>query len=638
MHPKLIVIAGVSQGVTFDIAEPELYIGREAVNRICLVHPSVSRRHALIRQEGEGCRLLDLESLNGTFVNGVPVSERVLEHGDQIAVGDVSLLFLLHDAEGGAGGAAVSFDERNLATQSLVRLRREDALYLAEEQVLAALPPTARVARGLSALLKISTVVNSTHSLAELQLRLLELIFEIVPAERGAILLAGEGGEELGPSASYIRPPGEDGAIAVSLTVAAQALREGVSILSNDVSSDPAVGPTASLVSSRARALLCVPLVAHEEARGVIYLDASDAATRFDEHHLQLLTAIAGIAAVAIENRRYAERLEGENLRLHNELNLKHQMIGESPRMRSLYRFIEKVAPAEATVLLCGESGTGKELAARAIHHNSPRADRSFVAINCATLNETLLESELFGHEKGAFTGAVALKRGKLEVADGGTLFLDEVGELAPNIQAKLLRVLQEREFERVGGTRTIKADIRVIAATNRDLEASVRDGSFRQDLYYRLNVISFTMPPLRERREDIPLLASYFAAECSKRARRRPIRVSSEARSYMMNYNWPGNVRELGNVIERAVVLGSADLIMPEDLPDAILETVTSTGAPIAKFYDAIREFKRQFVLDALRQSDGNYTAAARLLGVHPNNLHRLVRSMNIRDSRPGK
>ena len=275
-------------------------------------------------------------------------------------------------------------------------------------------------------------------------------------------------------------------------------------------------------------------------------------------------------------------------------------------------------------------------MAARAIHANSPRASRPFVAINCATLTETLLESELFGHEKGAFTGAVALKRGKLEVADGGTLFLDEVGELAHSIQAKLLRVIQEREFERVGGTRPIKVDIRVVAATNRDLEQDVRDGHFRQDLYYRLNVISFMIPSLRERREDIPLLASYFAAECSRRAKRKAMHLSAEARSYLMAYSWPGNVRELENAIEHAVVLGSTDLILPEDLPEAVLETAASAGAPITKFYDAIRETKKRLILDALQQAHGNYTEAARTLGVHPNNLHRLVRTMSLKDSLP--
>ena len=633
MNPKLIVIAGPSQGATFELAEQEVSMGREAANHICLVDPSVSRRHMLIRRDADGFIVCDLESLNGTFVNGVPVSERRLEHGDQVAVGDVLLLFLLREGEDGAPRAAVTFDERELATRSLVRLRKQDAFYLADEKVLAALPPTARVVRDLHTLLKISTLVNSAHGLAEMQQRLLELLFDVVPAER-AVLLGGEAEEGLLPSASRVRKSVAGEAICVSRTVAALALSEHLSVLCNDVSSEASLAGAESLVASGVRAIICVPLVVQDEARGLIYLDTSDPSASFDERHLQLLTAVAGIAAIAIENLRHAERLEGENLRLSEELNIKHTMIGESSRMRDLYRFIAKVAPADSTVLLSGESGTGKELAAHAIHANSPRAAHPFVAINCATLTETLLESELFGHEKGAFTGAVALKRGKLEVADGGTLFLDEVGELAPNIQSKLLRVLQEREFERVGGTRTIRVDIRVVAATNRDLEADVRSGVFRKDLYYRLNVISSTLAPLRERREDIPLLANYFAAGSSQRARRRPVRISAEARSYLVGYSWPGNVRELENVIERAVVLGSTELILPEDLPEVILEAAASAGAPITKFYDAICETKKRLILDALRQAGGSYTEAARQLGVHPNNLHRLIRNMNIKDS----
>jgi transcriptional regulator with GAF, ATPase, and Fis domain len=634
MNPKLIVISGPSQGATFELTETEVFIGREAVNQVCIVDPSISRRHASIKRAAEGFKVSDLESLNGTFVNDVPVSERLLKHGDRIAIGDVMVLFLLHDADGEVPHPAVSFDEQELATQSLVKLGRQDVLYFAEDKLLAVLPPQDRLARYLYALLKISTVVNSTPGFAEMQQRLLELIFEVVPAERGAILLKGESPEDLVPSAARTRDSNSGESIRVSRTVAVQTMRERLSILIDDVSSDSSFANAESLVASHIRAIISAPLVVHDEVQGIIYLDTRDASVTLDEHHLQLLTAIASIAAMAIENMRNAERLEDENLRLSEELNIKHTMIGDSPRMRELYRFIAKVAPADATVMLRGESGTGKELAARAVHTNGARAKGPFVAINCATLNETLLESELFGHEKGAFTGAVALKRGKLEIADGGTLFLDEVAELSLNIQAKLLRVLQEREFERVGGTRPIKVDLRVVAATNRDLEADVRNGAFRQDLYYRLNVISFVLPPLRERREDIPLLANYFAAESSKRARRRTVRISPEARSYLIGYSWPGNVRELENVIERAVVLGSIDVVLPEDLPESILEGAASGGIHSTKFYDALREAKKRLILDALKQATGNHNEAARQLGVHPNNLHRLIRNMNIKDS----
>lgn len=234
------------------------------------------------------------------------------------------------------------------------------------------------------------------------------------------------------------------------------------------------------------------------------------------------------------------EWLESENRRLRAEINIEHNMVGESPRMREVYQFIAKVAPTESTVLIRGESGTGKELAARAIHLNSQRKDEPFVAINCAALTETLLESELFGHEKGAFTGAFSQKKGKLEMADGGTLFLDEIAELAPALQAKLLRVLQERQFERVGGTRSIRVDIRLIAATNRELEELEKGGAFRRDLYYRLNVVSITMPPLRARREDIPLLVNYFIARHSQRCRRHVSAMSEEARGFLLQYDWP--------------------------------------------------------------------------------------------------
>ncbi len=632
MTPKLIAITGPVPGTVFDLTEDEVSIGREATSRVRLIDPSVSRRHSLLKREGDCFKILDLDSFNGTYVNGVPVIEQSLKHGDQIAVGNVLLFFLVDDAEEEIVQPSVQLADANFVTQSTVMLRRQDAFYLQPEKVLAALPPTARIGRDLNALLKISTAVNSIGNCDELQRRLLEMILEIVPAERGAILLVAEGSEEFVSSVSGGKPSAPDETLRVSRTAALRAMREGAGVLCNDILTDAMLGPAESLHGAEVRALMCVPLALPQKTLGVIYLDTGNTFTAFDEHHLQMVTAVAGISGAAIENVRRAERLENENRRLNEEINIQHQMVGESRRMSELYQFIAKVADADASVLVRGESGTGKELAARAIHVNGRRAQKPFVAVNCATLTETLLESELFGHEKGAFTGAIALKRGKLEIADGGTVFLDEVGELAPNVQAKLLRVLQEREFERVGGTRPIKVDIRVVAATNRDLEEAVRQGTFRRDLYYRLNVISFVIPPLRERREDIPLLANYFAAESSRRVKRRQVRISAEARECLMRYDWPGNVRELENAVERAVVLGSTDMIMPEDLPEMLLETAAPAGRTDAKFYDALREIKKQMLLKALHEADGNYAEAAKLLGIHPNNLHRLLRNLGLK------
>jgi len=328
------------------------------------------------------------------------------------------------------------------------------------------------------------------------------------------------------------------------------------------------------------------------------------------------------------------ERLAEENRHLLAESSLEHNMVGESPAMRAVFQFISRAAPTDSTVLISGESGTGKELVARAIHRNSPRAAKAFVAINCAALTETLLESELFGHERGSFTGAIAQKRGKLEMADGGTIFLDEVGETAPAVQAKLLRVLEEHEFERVGGVRTIQVNLRVLAATNTDLAEAVRRGAFRQDLYYRLNVVSITLPPLRERQHDILPLAHHFAAKYAQRAGRQVAGISPTAQRLLTGYHWPGNIRELENAIERAVVLGSAELILAADLPEALRTGDAVAGPAEANYHDAVKEARRLAVLRAIEQAGGRYNEAARLLGLHPNNLHRLIRNLDLREA----
>ncbi|HKG78016.1 MAG TPA: sigma-54 dependent transcriptional regulator, partial [Pyrinomonadaceae bacterium] len=339
-----------------------------------------------------------------------------------------------------------------------------------------------------------------------------------------------------------------------------------------------------------------------------------------------------GIAAVAIENARHFEWLQTENERLLTDVNIEHNMIGEGAAMQRVYHFISKVAPKDSTVLISGESGTGKELAARAIHRNSTRAQKPFMAVNCAALNESLLESELFGHEKGSFTGAFAQKKGRLEVADGGTVFLDEIAELTQPLQVKLLRVLQEREFERVGGTVTIKVDLRLITATNKNLEEAIETGEFRHDLYYRLNVVSLEMPPLRERREDIMLLANYFADKYGVKCNRKLQGFSAEARACLTAYDWPGNVRELENAIERAVVLGTTAMILPEDLPETLLERAAAPAQSKVGYHEAVVRTKKQIILRAIEEAKGNYTEAAKLLGVHPNYLHRLIRNLNLR------
>ena len=631
MNPRLVAIAGPLKDSSFALPVGELSIGRDAANTLAISDPSVSRRHCVVTRSGETFKVRDLDSRNGTLVNGTPVQEHILHHGDQLSVGDSLFVFLLHDTEEGALPSQVVFEEGSPA-RSTVRLKPADVLYLQPDKILSELPATSRLARNLNALLKISRVVHSIRDLEALQSEILSLIFEVAPAERGAILLSGSGGKDFASVYARHRAADDDRPVKVSRTIARQVLEQGVAVLGSDIPGSQNLSAVESLVISQVRSLLCVPLLVFEKVIGCIYLDSTSLAARFDEDHLQLVTAIAGISAVAVENARHLDWLVQENLRLTSEINLEHNLVGESPRMKEVYQFLARVAPAGSNVLIEGESGTGKELAARAIHHNSPRSEKPFVAINCAAITETLLESELFGYEKGAFTGAYMQKKGKLEVANGGVVFLDEIGELAPLMQSKLLRVLQEREFERVGGTRPISVDIRLIAATNKNLAEAVKTGTFRSDLYYRLNVVSVTMPPLRERREDIPLLASYFVNKYAKKIKVKAKGLSEETRACLLNYDWPGNVRELENAIERALVLGSAELILPEDLPESVLERVASAGMTSAKYHAAVKDVKKQLILTALEDAKGNITEAARMLGLHPNYLHRLIRNLDLR------
>jgi Nif-specific regulatory protein len=632
MNPKLVAVAGPLKDSAFEVAGEELSIGRDSSNAVRIADSLLSRRHCAVRRAGESFRLFDLDSLNGTFVNGKPVREHTLGHGDQITVGESHLVFLLHEGEAAAPRSnRVEVSEQRLTAATTVHLKADEALSAGDEWP----EPSslAQLARDLTLLVRVSTTINSIHEPEELQRALLGFAFEVVEAERGAILMFGESGEAV--SEFGLERAGDSArAVEVSATVVRQVMTEATALLANDLVEGSAALTSESLRSARISSLMCVPLVLFGRSVGVIYLTTTGAATHFDEDQLRLVTIFSGIAAVALNNARRVERLEGENELLRAESSVEHGMVGESERMRQVYQLIARVAPTDSTVLVRGESGTGKELAAQAVHRNSPRRERPFVAINCAALTETLLESELFGHERGAFTGALVQKKGRLEVADGGTLFLDEVGEMSPVMQAKLLRVLQEREFERVGGTRTIRVDVRVITATNRDLEEAVRQGSFRQDLYYRLNVVSFEMPPLRERREDVPLLANYFVAKYGAKFKRKVTGLSPEARQLLAAYDWPGNVRELENAIERAVVLGSTERILPEDLPETILESEPSSPAqaPITKYHDAVRESKKQLILRALEQHGGSITEAARSLGVHPNYLHRLIRNLNLR------
>jgi Nif-specific regulatory protein len=630
MPPSLAAIVGPLKGSIIDLGSGCLSVGREKGNQVRIKSSSVSRRHCEIAEAEGRFKITDLESSNGTFVNDVPVQERTLEHGDRIRVGDSIFLFSLHKGPSDSASHQVEIRGGTVASKPL-ELTLADTVSV--DSFVSKHPGEDRLVRDLSALVEISTAINSIREVETLQRELLQAIFKVIPAQRGAILQLASDEKTIASVFGTDRSARSKGPVEVSRTIIKHVLEKGVALMSNNVLARDDLSGADSLRLEEIRSVLAVPLVAFEKKLGLIYLYSTKQKVRFDEGHLRLLTAISSMAAVALENARHMVWLGAEKQRLQDDLGIEHNMVGESPPMRKVHKFIAKVAPTEATVLIWGESGTGKELIARALHNNSPRADKPFVAINCAALAETLLESEMFGHEKGAFTGATSQKKGKLEVADGGTLFLDEIGELAPSLQAKLLRVLQEHEFERVGGTRTVRVDTRLITATNKDLAEAVRKGTFREDLYYRINVVSLETPPLRERRGDIVLLASYFAEKYGARCKRKIVGIAPEARESLAGYHWPGNVRELENAIERAVVLGSTEILRQEDLPEVVLEANSAEGLSTAKYHDAVLEAKKRIILEAFDEAGANHNDAAKRLDLHPNYLHRLLRNMNLRN-----
>ena len=625
MQAKLLAICGPLGKAEFPLGRV-VPIGSAAENTIRLEDVTVSAHHCRIEVKGGRYVVTDLESPAGTFVNGIPVKQRELSAGDEITVGSTVFIFREEQARA-SGSSSVEIDEMEAPHGHVEQLRHEEMLYLRPES-LAALPQSARMARNLSLLLRISTSIGSMRDAESLPWQLLGLVFDVIPAGRGAILLTEEDSQEIRSHVAWDRILGPDQPVHVNQAILRRVLNEGVAILENGGAES---GDGEAEEQKGSRSVLCAPMTGTGRTLGILYLETTDAAS-FTQDDLQLVSAIASLAAMGLENARQFEQLGMENQRLRAEVCLTHDMVGRSSRMREVYQFIERVAPSDSTVLIQGESGTGKELVARAIHKNSPRKNHPFVALNCAALTETLLESELFGHEKGAFTSAVSQKKGYLEVAEGGTIFLDEIGELPPILQAKLLRVLQEREFVRVGGTKAIKINVRFLAATNRDLQKSVREEKFRGDLFHRLNVISITLPALREHPEDIPALAEHFLARYAMKGSRTLKGLSDQARACLLHYDWPGNIRELENAMERAVVVGSSDLILPEDLPDTLVETATNQGPSTAKYHDAIRDLKKQLILNALEQSGGNITEAAKLLGVHGNYLHRLMRNLDLR------
>jgi Nif-specific regulatory protein len=475
--------------------------------------------------------------------------------------------------------------------------------------------------RKLTSLLEVSqALANATNFKASLH-RVLEILEKSHDAVRSAVAL--ESGERLPLDVAASLGSGRDKAWAATIpagSLARQVFTTGRPVVVPRISREPALGERKA--GEDERSFVCVPLLLNRRATGVLCIELRFKPDRNYERTGKFFGVVASMIAQAIKVQKLLEadreRLVQENVRLQGELRERYDfshILGTSRAMHAVSEQMMQVARSNTTVLIRGESGTGKELIAQAIHYNSPRASKPFVKVSCAALPDTLIESELFGYEKGAFTGAVARKAGRFERADGGTLFLDEIGDVNTSVQVKLLRVLQEREFERLGGTEPVRVNVRLIAATNKQLEDAIAAGAFREDLLYRLNVFTIFVPPLRERKTDVLLLADHFLERLAADHRKRIRRISTPAIDMLMAYHWPGNVRELQNVIERAVLVCDGDVVHAHHLPPTLQMADTSEAAATQPLSAALAAYEKDLIQDALKMARGNRAKAARLL-----------------------
>lgn len=500
------------------------------------------------------------------------------------------------------------------------------------------------IRKRLESLIEINKIFMGTIEPEELLRKTIEATIRLFAIEGCSIGLLDEGSEELAFVATAGPAEAEEFRIQKDQGIAGWVVESGEPVIANDVAHDQRwFGGIDEKTGFHTRSVMCVPLKQQGRIIGVIEALNTRSPQGFTQEDVQLLMAFGGLATTAIERAKLLTSVQHANIVFQETVQDRYHLItGNSPSMQAVLRLARTVATTPITVLLLGESGTGKEVVAHAIHQWSPRSDRPFVAVNCVALTSELLESELFGHEKGAFTGAVAQKKGKFELTAGGTIFLDEIGDLAPNLQAKLLRVLQEREFQRVGGVKDIRADVRILAATNRDLRQAMQNGGFREDLYYRLNVVSLQLPPLRERGDDIPSLVSHFVERSCREIKRPVLGLEKGAMDILCSYPWPGNIRELSNTIERAVVLAAGPNITAGDLPAEVIQQSIQkrTDSPQSiegvdetlTLAESIEALKRIRVQSALVATGGSQTKAAQILGLPQSNLSRLMKKLGLR------
>jgi transcriptional regulator with GAF, ATPase, and Fis domain len=635
-----------------------LSLGRAATNRIVLKDDLCSREHAEVSFRDGRWRLRDLNSLNGTRVNDQPLeAEWVLSPGDEVHLGRTDLLFVedmdqlpdLPPQEDEAGGLSI---KKRLGQTRFLTPQPPPGDEAPTDNGTPA-PVRHSLSRDLSLLYRLALDMGSAGSYEELCRIVLDALLEASPAEVGAILsVASQGGRggrgspprgaeggkslrgvELEVTAHRHRDPSISRYVRVSEYVSNEVLASREAILAEDVERDRYLRNRESLTDLGATSLICAPIVYGDQVLGLIHLYCTDPLKALDAEDLEFAVAVAKNLGGVIHRLGKQLSLTAQNRELRNQLQVASELVGKSKAIQEVEEQIGRVAGTNATVLIRGESGVGKELVARAIHYSSPRKEGPFVCLNCAALTETILESELFGHEKGSFTGATEKKIGKFEAADRGTIFLDEIGEMNVGTQAKLLRILEGHPFERVGGSVPIRVDVRVVAATNQPLEEAVRKGAFRRDLFFRLQVVEIAVPPLRERKSDVPILADHFLKRFVMETGRKIRGFTEGAIDKMQEYHWPGNVRELRNVVERAVALGTGPELGAADVWLSSLEAGPPGGAEAYEEV-SLEEVEKRHITRTLEHTGWNKSQSARILGIERSTLDRKINSYGLKRS----
>jgi transcriptional regulator with GAF, ATPase, and Fis domain len=566
-------------------------VGRDPENDVVVSDPALPPTALHLHYDGRDWDAAAHDG-GGMTVNGRSRSSWRLGPGDRIRVGATELLFDPASAAPVRAPAVPVVDLRQ-ARETLVRF---------SERLLGA------------------------TDLPRLLDELLDAVVELTQADKGFLILLQDGEVSVRAARNVARETIEGAVSRVSDSIVRRVVDSGKALVVADALHDEEWSGSSSVVDLKVCSVMCAPLKQKGEVFGVIYLGNDNVVSLFDHRSLEVLTVFAAQASLLVQNGLLLDSLRRENVALREAVTTRQygDLIGSGPSMREVFRRIEKVASTDISVLVSGETGTGKEVVAREIHRRSPRGAGPFVAVNCGAIPEALLESELFGHVKGAFTGAVASRMGRFQAAAGGTLFLDEIGEMPPGLQVKILRALQERAVTRVGESRAEPVDLRVVAATNKVLEHEIARGAFREDLYYRLNVVSIQLPPLRERGDDVAVLARWFLSRYAREFSSRVRSFTPGALLAMKRYAWPGNVRELENRIKKAVVLADRALVSAEDL-DLSPETLEPT-LPLAQ---ATRDFQRRYVNDVLERNAGNRTKTAKDLGVDPRTIFRHLERM---------